>query len=615
MLHYSRDIVPRYSHLPAHLLHMLTAFVLATCILCFSANTVKCAEITQKRDAPNILMILTDDQGYGDIRSHGNDQIDTPVLDRLAADGARFDRFYVSPVCAPTRAALLTGRYHPRCGVHGVTRGYENMRAEEVTLAEVLKRSGYATGAFGKWHNGRHWPLDPQGQGFDEFLGFCGGHWNRYFDAELEHKGRPIKTKGYITDVLTDAAIRFMDEHKDGPFFCYVPYNTPHSPWIVSEKGFKKYKARGLDDKAACAYAMCENIDRNVGRLLSKLDELGLAENTIVFYMSDNGANSDRYNAGMKGRKGSLHEGGTRVPLFVRWPGHVKPGTVVRPIAAHIDILPTIVELCGLPKPETLPLDGVSLVPLLCGGKAEDWPQRMLFTHQIRGRGLELRLGAVRSQQWRAVHYGKNWLLYDMQSDPGQKKDVAKLFPQVLKKHVEAFDASFDDVTHNGFEPVAIPLAKSHRPWIEIPGNEALLVPDIGKGIRYHGPRGFANDWITGWTDTKAYPSWPLKVVDPGQYKVTLLYCCKPENVGAKLRVQIGKSHLDGTVTKAHDPAIIPAHECADPMSHYDNKLWAQLPMGRIEVGRDAKQLIIRTLDMPGRESIELKAVRLEFVK
>ncbi|MEA1952466.1 MAG: arylsulfatase, partial [Planctomycetota bacterium] len=553
--------------------------------------------------------------GYGDIRSHGNQAIDTPVLDRLAAEGARFERFYVSPVCAPTRAALLTGRYHPRCGVHGVTRGYENMRGEEVTLAEVLKQSGYATGAFGKWHNGRHWPMDPQGQGFDEFLGFCGGHWNRYFDTDLEHDGRPVKTKGYIADVLTDAAMRFIAKHKGQPFFCYVPYNTPHSPWIAPRREFEKYKARGLDDTTACAYAMCENIDRNVGRLLAGLDELRLAENTIVLFMSDNGANSDRYNAGMKGRKGSLHEGGSRVPLFVRWPGRIGRGTVVRPIAAHIDILPTIVELCDLPQPKTLPLDGLSLAPLLRGGKADDWPQRMLFTHQIRGRGLERRMGAVRSERWRAVHYNKNWSLYDMQSDPGQKKNVAGRYPQVLKKHVEAFDVSFDDVTRRGFEPVAIPLAKSHRPWIEIPGNEALLVPAIGKGIRYHGPRGFANDWIAGWTDTTAYPSWPLKVVDPGRYKITLLYCCKAENIGAKLRVQIGKTHLDATVTKAHDPAIMPSNELADPKIHYDSKPWAKLSMGQVEVTPDATQLTVRTLEMPGRESIELKAVRLEFVE
>ena len=565
-------------------------------------------------EKPNVLLIVTDDQGYGDIRSHGNKHIVTPVLDRLAEDGARFERFYVSPVCAPTRASLLTGRYHPRCGVHGVTRGFENMRSEEVTLAEVFKLSGYATGAFGKWHNGRHWPMDPRGQGFDEFFGFCGGHWNRYFDTELEHDGRTVKTEGYIADVLTDAAMRFMSNNRSRPFFCYVPYNTPHSPWIAPQQKFEKYKSQGLDDTTACAYAMCENIDYNMGRLLEKLDELKLAENTIVLFMSDNGANSDRYNAGMKGRKASLHEGGVRVPLFVRWPGHIDPGTLVRPITAHIDILPTLVELCGLPKPKTLPLDGVSLAPLLQDHKADKWPQRMIFTHQIRGRGLEQRLGAARSQRWRAVYYGKNWSLYDMQADPGQKNNVAKQYPEVLQKHIAAFEASFDDVTGRGFEPVAIPLVVSYRPWIEIPANEATLVPQVGQGIRYHGPHGYANDWIAGWTDTRAYASWPLTVVNPGKYKVTLLYCCKPKNIGAKLRVEIGKTGVEGTVTKAHDPPIMPSNECADPKIHYASKTWAELPLGEIDVAGDSKQMAIRTLEMPGGESIELKAVRLEFV-
>ena len=170
-------------------------------------------------DRPNVLLILTDDQGYGDVTSHGNPLIRTPFQDQLARSGVRFDRFFVSPVCAPTRASLLTGRYALRTGVHGVTRGYETMRSNELTVAEILQAAGYRTGAFGKWHNGRHMPNHPVGQGFDEFIGFCGGHWNRYFDANLEHNGKPIRTQGYIADVLTDAAIHFMESQREGPWF------------------------------------------------------------------------------------------------------------------------------------------------------------------------------------------------------------------------------------------------------------------------------------------------------------------------------------------------------------------------------------------------------------
>ncbi|MHC4721677.1 MAG: sulfatase-like hydrolase/transferase, partial [Planctomycetota bacterium] len=215
----------------------------------------------QSERKPNVLLIMTDDQGWGDLHSHGNDKIDTPVLDKFATDGARFDSFFVSATCAPTRASLLTGRYYLRTGTHGVTRGRENMRAEEVTIAEVLKAAGYATSCFGKWHNGSNWPYHPNAQGFDEFVGFCAGNLLNYFDTNLEHNGTSIKTTGYISDVLTDFAITFIENNKDQPFFCYVPYNAPHSPFQVPDKYFDKYKARGLDDILACIYGMCENLD------------------------------------------------------------------------------------------------------------------------------------------------------------------------------------------------------------------------------------------------------------------------------------------------------------------------------------------------------------------
>ncbi|GAF95371.1 unnamed protein product, partial [marine sediment metagenome] len=213
-------------------------------------------ESRPRASRPNVLLIMTDDQGWGDVRSHGNDKIDTPVQDALAAQAARFGRFYVSPVCAPTRASLLTGRYHLRTGTAWVTRGLETMRSEEVTLAEILKQAGYATGCFGKWHNGAHYPHHPNGQGFDEFLGFCAGHWNNYFDTRLEYNSETVTTGGFITDVLTDAAMAFIEKHKDHPFFCYLPYNAPHGPFQVPDRYFDKYKKRGLDDKTAAVYGM-----------------------------------------------------------------------------------------------------------------------------------------------------------------------------------------------------------------------------------------------------------------------------------------------------------------------------------------------------------------------
>ncbi len=384
---------------------------------------------------PNVLVILTDDQGFGDVQSHGNPWIHTPHQDQLAAQGARFDRFYVSPVCAPTRASLLTGRWHLRTGVHGVTRGAETMRAEEVTIAEVFRSAGYATAAIGKWHNGAHYPEHPRGQGFDHFFGFCSGHFNNYFDSRLQDDDREVPFEGFIIDRLTDRAVQFIDEHQEQPWFCYVAFNTPHSPWQVPDKYWQRYADRkGLpDDKARCAYAMVENIDDNLGRILAELERRQLERRTIVVFLTDNGANSDRYNANMRGRKGSLHEGGSRVPCFIRWPGVIPTGRHVLPIAAHVDLLPTLCELADVPKPTGVTLDGVSLAPLLTQDTLS-WPERTLFTHwgdNPQTGCPDPDRGAVRTDSWRAVCERHEWQLYDMLRDPEQTHNVANQFPDV----------------------------------------------------------------------------------------------------------------------------------------------------------------------------------------
>src|SRR4030042_850276 len=225
---------------------------------------------------PNIVMILADDMGWGDVSLNGNDMIETPVLNRLKSESLSFERFYVCPLSAPTRSEMLTGRYFLRTGVSSVTRGYENMRGDEVTLAEVLKENRYATGCFGKWHNGRYY---------------------------------------------------LQQRNRENPFLCYVSYNVPHSPFQVPEKYFSKYRQAGLDSTLSSVYGMVENMDDNIGRILEKLEELNIAENTIVIFFSDNGPNTDRYNGGMKGRKGSVDEGGGRVPFYIKWKGIIKSGT------------------------------------------------------------------------------------------------------------------------------------------------------------------------------------------------------------------------------------------------------------------------------------------------
>jgi arylsulfatase A-like enzyme len=396
-----------------------------------------CASAAQRR-LPNIVVILADDQGWGDLSIHGNTNLSTPRIDSIAREGALFERFYVCAVCSPTRAEFLTGRYHARGGVRGTSTGAERLNLDEMTIAQTFQSAGYATGAFGKWHNGSQFPYHPNARGFQEYYGFTSGHWGQYFDPELDHNGRLVRGKGYITDDLTNHAIDFITRHKDGSFFCYLPLNTPHSPMQVPDRFFEKFakldpKMRARDPRqeeiamTRAALAMCENIDWNVGRVLARLDELKLRDNTIVLNFSDNGPNSWRWNGGMKGRKGSVDEGGVRAPLLVRWPGQIRPGPRISQIAGAIDLLPTLADMSGVPVKSTKPLDGKSVKPLLMG-ETKGWPDRMIFS-------LQNKRISVRTQQYRLDPSGQ---LFDMIADPGQDRDTAKEKPEVAARLREA---------------------------------------------------------------------------------------------------------------------------------------------------------------------------------
>ncbi|MDF1862215.1 MAG: arylsulfatase, partial [Verrucomicrobiales bacterium] len=327
---------------------------------------------------PNIVVILTDDQGWGDLSLSGNTNLSTPNIDSLAADGASFDRFYVCPVCSPTRAEFLTGRYHQRGGVYSTSAGGERLDLDETTIGDVFKQAGYRTAAFGKWHNGMQFPYHPNGRGFDEFYGFCSGHWGDYFSPMLEHNGEIVTGEGFVVDDFTNKAMEFIESHKEEPFFVYLPYNTPHSPMQVPDEFWGRFEDKPItmrnrepekedDLHLRCALAMCENIDWNVGRLLKKLDDLELAEDTIVIYFCDNGPNGVRWNGDMKGKKGATDEGGVRSPMLIRWPAGIDAGTRVSTFGAAIDLLPTLTEMAGVPLISTKPLDGISLAAVLTG--------------------------------------------------------------------------------------------------------------------------------------------------------------------------------------------------------------------------------------------------------
>ena len=564
---------------------------------------------------PNILLIITDDQGYGDFSIHGNPHLQTPHIDKLGRDGVRFDRFYVNSFCAPTRAAVLTGRWPLRTGVHGVTHNKEAMKPSEITLAEALKPQGYRTACIGKWHNGEQFPFTPAGQGFEHVFGFNNGHWNHYFDATLLRGSKHEPTKGYITDVLTDDAMRFISERQKEPFFCYLAYNAPHSPYQVPDRYFDKFKAKGIEDDVAAFYGMCENMDDNVGRLLTHLDTLKLTENTLVIFLTDNGgtAGVKTYNAGMRGGKTSVHEGGTRVPLFIRWPAAKWTPHVVNEITSHIDLFPTIMDLCDVEISDAK-LDGVSLKPLL--QNSGSWPERVLFTHNPIDQTNKFP-GAVRTQRHRLVREIKgsgggskatandasasSWQLYDMETDPGQKQDIAAENPELVKQLATKYDAWFADISRDGLKRFPIPVGHAEHNPVELHAPQAHADKPL---IFANGP-GFANDWLTGWTDVKAKVVFDLEVVTAGEYEIELSYCA-PANT--KLRLSADTQTLEASLPAASAPEIPLPHRDEAGKSRYRNREWTHLKLGTLNLKPGPATLTLEALSLPG---IDLKHVKL----
>lgn len=554
---------------------------------------------------PNVILILTDDQGWGDLGIHGNEKISTPTIDAMAGKGAHFERFFVSPLCAPTRASLLTGRYNLRTGTSWVSKGLENMRSEEVTIAEIFQNQGYATGCFGKWHNGAHFPQHPNQQGFDEFIGFCAGHWNNYFSTTLEQNGQPYETDGYISDVLTDEAISFIEANKDGEFFCYVPFNAPHGPFQVPDRYFDKYKALGFNDKDAAVYGMCENIDDNVARIHKKVEELGLLENTIIIFMTDNGPNGQRYNGGMRGVKGSIHEGGVRVPCVINWEGEIS-NTSIPQIAGHIDILPTLVSLCNLEPPETLPLDGLDISALLLenNGQIQD---RLFFTKK--STETIIPDGAARSDQYRMVIENGDTMLFDMQVDPGQKDDISSSEKDVTASLAMAYNNWFTEIS-NEFEPTTeIRIGFEEEQTAYLPAHEAGLSGDI----HFMEGHGWAHDWLVNWQHTNDSIYWDVVVEQATAFELELLYSCPEEHVGSSLRVSVGDNHLEARLSVPHDPEYLPSPDRIQRIEVYE-KEWASLALGSFTIPHGNQQIILKA-DMIRNEQVgEIKGLKLSKV-
>ncbi len=507
---------------------------------------------------PNVILIITDDQGYGDLSFNGNPNIITPALDNFAAESVRFNNFYVSPVCAPTRSSLMTGRYSLRTGVRDTYNGGAIMASSEVTLAEMLKQANFTTGIFGKWHLGDNYPSRPSDQGFDESLIHLAGGMGQvgdftnyfkkdtsYFDPILWHNNEQKPYKGYCSDIFTENAIEFIEKNKNNPFFCYLSFNAPHNPLQVPDEYYQTYKTLdptdGIDpelipnekisektkDNTRKVYAMVTNIDDNLKKLFNKVDELGIKDNTIVIFMTDNGPQHARYVAGMKGRKSSVYNGGIRVPFFLRFPAMFSGNQEVNQITAHIDLLPTLSKLCNVEMPRDRKIDGRSFIPSI---NSEKLPERSFFSYWTRKYPELYNNIALQRGQFKLI--GKtdynspieNFELYDTDNDPFEKNNL------VTQK-----------------KSIALSLKKEmHQTFLELVNSENLKNPPrIMLGSDFENPvylnRNDAGGQRAVWNQEQAYSFWKVDINKEGLYDLKFKFL-KPLPANGNMYLEIGQS-------------------------------------------------------------------------
>lgn len=527
--------------------YYLLLIVFITC--CISGFSFSQSELH-----PNVILIITDDQGYGDLGFTGNPHIKTPVLDKFARESIRFNEFCVSPVCAPTRSSLMTGRYSLRTGVRDTYNGGAQMATTEITIAEMLRESGYQTGIFGKWHLGDNYPSRPIDQGFDESLIHLSGGmgqvgdfttWSKgdssYFNPVLWHNGKMQPYTGYCTDIFASEAIQFIEKNHKTPFFCYLAFNAPHTPLQVPQKYYEQYKninpAAGFGnhisipemnekdkEDARKVYAMVSCIDENLGRLFKKLDELGISDNTVVIFMTDNGPQQRRYVAGMKGLKSSVYRGGVRVPFYLRYPAKFKGDKNVETTAAHIDVLPTLAEICGAHLPTDRVIDGKTLVPLL-KGETVDWQNRPLFFYWTR-RFPELynNMAVVSGNEKLVAHTNydakpADFELYNLKDDPFENHNIAN--PEVAGKLKNQLDRLYHELinSENLLNPPRIVIGNDHENPVYLNRNDA----DGARGI---------------WDQEEIYGKWRVSIAK-GIYNVKFRFV-KPVPADGRLYLETG---------------------------------------------------------------------------
>ena len=506
---------------------------------------------------PNIILIMADDQGYGDLSCHGNPVIRTPNIDQFAKQSSTFERFYVCPVCSPTRSSLMTGRWNYRTGIIDTYLGRSMMFPDETTIAEILKANGYRTGIFGKWHLGDNYPLRSIDQGFDESLVLKGGGigqpsdppgGNGYFDPVLVHNGKLEAQIGYCSNIYTDAAISFITKQSDKPFFVYLPFNCPHEPLQVPREDYELYRSLDLSEKTfpmignppsqkwdtekiAKLYGMVSNIDDNVGKLLKKLDETKLTQNTIVIFLSDNGPAFPRWNAGLRSLKTTVYEGGIRAPFYIRYPGVIAANKKIPGIAAHIDLLPTLLSSCNIPFPKSLKIDGIDLWPILTG-KQKEVSERNLFFQWHRGdtpqEGFAYTVVSSRYKLLQSGHPTNPTKkkakppanpveLYDLSKDPYEKNNIASEYPDIVHKMKNSYHEWFSEMKY----------ARNFKPPEIILGNDKELTSILTR-----------QDWrgpLAGWrTFDEGY--WQVKIEKERNFRIELYFT--PQNVDRELTVR-----------------------------------------------------------------------------
>ncbi len=596
-------------------------------LLFFAALLViACRQLTAAAP-PNIVIFLADDAGWGDYSHSGNTQVRTPNIDSIARGGVSLDRFYVCPVCAPTRGEFLTGRYHPRGGVRGVSTGQERLDLSEKTIADAFKSAGYATGAFGKWHNGSQWPYHPMARGFDEYFGHTSGHWGEYFDAPLEDNGRMIRTQGYIVDVCTDRAVSFIERNKNKPFLCYVPFTTPHSPWAAPAQDWQRFKDKPItqratqpdkevDDETRCALAMIENQDMNVGRVLAKLKEHQLADNTIILYFSDNGPNSMRWTGGMKGKKASTDEGGVRSVCYLSWPAKLPSGHVVPQIAGAIDLLPTLTSLAGVKRVGDKPLDGRDLTPLLLK-QTSDWPERMIFSSWASN-------VSVRTQTHRLDNAGQ---LYDMIADPGQTTAINDKEPALATQLAESVKAWRREMfgaealtpkakggkkkgIASAVDPRPIPVGYREFPITLLPARDGE--PQGGVKRSSSAPN---CSYFVNWTSLDDRMVWLLDVHTAGRYEVTVDYTCKEADAGAVIELAFQEARLSSPVAPGWDPPLY-THQDTLPRPDGESQMkdFRTLHLGEINLPSGQGPLTLRAIKIPGKSVMDVRRLTLTLL-